>query len=123
MPAVSTPSVSHQVPIELGDRSYPISIGSGLLSDPATWDAVPAASQALIVTNLTVAPLYAQQLRDALAARHKTIHVVALPDPYVCRLASFLTRNREKSCKNVRRGLVALFVSGVLLLSASGAFH
>jgi 3-dehydroquinate synthase len=80
MPAVSTPSVSHQVPIELGDRSYPISIGSGLLADPVTWDAAPAASQALIVTNVTVAPLYAQQLRDALAARHKTIHIVALPD-------------------------------------------
>ncbi|MEZ0308682.1 MAG: 3-dehydroquinate synthase [Ramlibacter sp.] len=80
MPAASTPSASHQVPIELGDRSYPISIGSGLLADPATWDSVPAASQALIVTNVTVAPLYAAQLQRALAARHKTIHVVALPD-------------------------------------------
>ncbi len=80
MPAVSSLSASHQVPIELGDRSYPISIGSGLLSDPATWDGVPAASQALIVTNVTVAPLYAEQLRAALAPRHKKIFVVTLPD-------------------------------------------
>ena len=63
MPAASTPSASHQVPIELGDRSYPISIGSGLLADPATWGSVPAASQALIVTNVTVAPLYAATAR------------------------------------------------------------
>jgi 3-dehydroquinate synthase len=80
MPAASHAALLHQVPIELGDRSYPISIGTGLLADPATWAAVPAAAQALIVTNATVAPLYAARLRQALAARHKTIHVVALPD-------------------------------------------
>jgi 3-dehydroquinate synthase len=80
MPAASSPPISHQVPIELGDRSYPISIGSGLLDEPATWSGMPPASQALIVTNATVAPLYAAQLQRALATRHKTIHVVALPD-------------------------------------------
>ena len=37
----------HQVPIELGDRSYPIKIGGGLLGDPATWSEVPPADQAL----------------------------------------------------------------------------
>jgi 3-dehydroquinate synthase len=80
MPAAAPHSVSHQVAIELGDRSYPISIGNSLLGDPATWEAVPAASQALIVTNVTVAPLYAERLRSALAARHKVIHVLVLPD-------------------------------------------
>ena len=45
--------------IELGARSYPILIGTGLLDDGASWDGLPAASQALIVTNTTVAPLYA----------------------------------------------------------------
>ncbi len=38
------------------------------------------AAQALIVTNTTVAPLYAAQLERAIAARHQTVHVVALPD-------------------------------------------
>jgi 3-dehydroquinate synthase len=80
MPAAPTASVLHQVPIELGDRSYPISIGTGLLGDPATWASVPQAAQALIVTNTTVAPLYAAALERALAGRHKAIHVAALPD-------------------------------------------
>ena len=81
MPAVAaTPSLLHTVAIELGDRSYPITIGGGLLGDPETWKQVPAASHALIVTNTTVGPLYCRALADALAARHKAIHTVVLPD-------------------------------------------
>ena len=80
MPAASTASLSHKVPIELGDRSYLINIGSGLLAESATWAGVPAAAQALIVTNTTVAPLYAAQLERAISARHQAVHVVALPD-------------------------------------------
>jgi 3-dehydroquinate synthase len=48
----------HRVPIELGERSYPIVIGTSLLDEPGTWSAVPASAQALIVTNTTVAPPY-----------------------------------------------------------------
>jgi 3-dehydroquinate synthase len=80
MTAASASSVLHRVPIALGDRSYEISIGTGLLTDTATWAGVPASTQALIVTNTTVAPLYAQQLARALSKRHGAIHVVALPD-------------------------------------------
>jgi 3-dehydroquinate synthase len=70
----------HRVPIELGERSYPIVIGTSLLDEPGTWSAVPASAQALIVTNTTVAPLYARRLESALAARHPAVHVLALPD-------------------------------------------
>jgi 3-dehydroquinate synthase len=80
MPAAATASLLHRVPIELGDRSYPISIGTGLLDEPATWSQVPTSAQALVVTNTTVAPLYAQRLEQALSTRHKSIHVLALPD-------------------------------------------
>jgi 3-dehydroquinate synthase len=76
--AISAPF--HQVDIELGDRGYPIMIGSGLLEDPRTWAGVPVSSKALIVTNSTVGPLYAQRLEQALSVHHKAIHVVALPD-------------------------------------------
>jgi 3-dehydroquinate synthase len=69
-----------RVPIALGDRSYDILIGEGLLAHPATWDGLPAASSALIVSNTTVAPLYARALRDGLAGRYKSIHQVDLPD-------------------------------------------
>lgn len=80
MSAASPGSISLQVPIQLGDRSYPISIGQGLLGDPATWDSVPRSDQALIVTNTTVGPLYAQQLAGAIAGRHRRVHRLALPD-------------------------------------------
>jgi 3-dehydroquinate synthase len=80
MAAARPSSVLHRIPIELGERSYQISIGTGLLADPATWAGVPASTQALIVTNTTVAPLYAQRLAPALSERHGAVHVVALPD-------------------------------------------
>ncbi|GKT21413.1 3-dehydroquinate synthase [Acidovorax sp. SUPP3334] len=66
--------------IALGDRSYPIVIGEGLLGQPATYQNLPAAASALIVTNSTVAPLYAQRLHDALAARYPRVLQVVLPD-------------------------------------------
>jgi len=69
-----------QVDIDLGERSYPIVIGSALIDAPATWAAVPASSQALIVSNTTVAPLYAARLQAAIGARHRSVHLIALPD-------------------------------------------
>jgi 3-dehydroquinate synthase len=69
-----------QVRIELGERSYPILIGGGLLDQAQTFAGLPRASQALIVTNTTVAPLYAQRLQAVLQAQYGRVHVVALPD-------------------------------------------
>src|SRR4051794_31029546 len=80
MAHASNLSVLHRVSIELGDRSYPINIGAGLLGDSASWSGVPRSAQALIVTNTTVAPLYAQQLKSAIAAGHDAVHIVELPD-------------------------------------------
>jgi 3-dehydroquinate synthase len=74
------PPSCEQVPIALGKRSYPILIGAGLLDAPATWAAAPASSQALVVTNTTVEPLYAERLVRAIAPRHAKVHVLALPD-------------------------------------------
>ncbi len=76
----TTPDAVLQVPIHLGDRSYTIHIGPGLLDDPAAWADLPEAASALIVTNETVAPLYAQRLQARLAGRHRAIHTVVLPD-------------------------------------------
>ena len=69
-----------QVRIALGDRSYDILIAPGLLAQAATWDGLPAAAAALIVTNTTVAPLYAARLRAALGSRYRSVHEVVLPD-------------------------------------------
>ncbi len=80
--ATSSPNVdaTQHVRIELGERSYDIAIGAQLLADPATYAQVPSAAMALIVTNTTVKPLYAQQLASALAGRYAKVHVVVLPD-------------------------------------------
>ena len=75
---LSVPSES--VEIHLGDRSYKILIGAGLLGDASSFAATPAAATALIVTNTTVAPLYAATLRTALAGRFQSVHLLELPD-------------------------------------------
>ena len=72
--------IAQEVAIDLGERSYRIAIGGGLLADAATYDGLPRASAALIVSNTTVAPLYAAALRGALAGRFAQIHEVQLPD-------------------------------------------
>ena len=73
-------STARQVRIDLGERSYPILIGAGLLDDPGAFQAVPAGSDAFIVTNATVGPLYAERLARALAGRHRQVRLIALPD-------------------------------------------
>jgi 3-dehydroquinate synthase len=69
-----------RVPIALGERSYDIVIGAGLFADASSWAGLPPAASALIVTNTTVAPLYEQALRTAIAPHFKAIHSVRLPD-------------------------------------------
>lgn len=79
---MSAPSTggSERVRIALADRSYDILIGAGLFGQAAAWEGLPAAAAALIVTNTTVAPLYAARLRATLSARYRTVHEVVLPD-------------------------------------------
>jgi 3-dehydroquinate synthase len=69
-----------QVSIHLGDRSYPIAIGADLLGDPSSYQHVPKANTALIVSNSTVAPLYASQLMAALRPQFPRVLLVTLPD-------------------------------------------
>ncbi len=73
-------STFQQVDIDLADRSYGILIGSGLLDNAESYAGLPQAAAALIVTNTTVAPLYAQRLRAALVGRFRAVHTVELPD-------------------------------------------
>ena len=75
-----TSDSSFTVCIDLADRSYPIHIGSGLLQQAEIWHSLPAASSAMLVTNATVAPLYADKLRAAIAIRYPKVHSVVLPD-------------------------------------------
>ena len=66
--------------IELGERSYSIHIGSGLLGDSSAFEALPRSAHALVVSNTTVAPLYAETVVAMLRGRHRRVELVVLPD-------------------------------------------
>jgi 3-dehydroquinate synthase len=81
LPPASTPLSGHTtVAIDLGDRSYDILIGEGLLTDSANFAGLPKSSKALIVTNTTVGPLYTAKLRAAIAPFYKEVLDIELPD-------------------------------------------
>jgi len=66
--------------VDLGERSYEVVIGCGVLDEPSAWRSPPSAASAMIVSNSTVAPLYLDRLARALRGRHRRVHSVALPD-------------------------------------------
>jgi 3-dehydroquinate synthase len=75
---VSGATRREQVQINLGDRSYPITIGPNLLSDSALLNEQIAAQDILVVANVTVAPLYLPALTASLKGRR--LDSVLLPD-------------------------------------------
>ena len=52
--------------VTLGDRSYPIHIGAGLLDNASLYEAHVAARSVAVVTNGVVAPLYLERMQRAL---------------------------------------------------------
>jgi 3-dehydroquinate synthase len=64
--------------VDLGDKSYPIYIGSGLLSDKSYLDKHIHGKQVMIVTNTTVAPLYLQSVCELLDDYQ--VEITILPD-------------------------------------------
>ena len=77
-------TISHAQPVKvhiaLADRSYPIVIGSGLFANALTYQHLPFATAAVIVSNTTVAPLYAAQLQAALQGKFAKIVMCVMPD-------------------------------------------
>lgn len=66
--------------VGLGERSYPIHIGSALLDREELYRPVIRGRQALVVTNQTIAPLYLDRLEAALRACGLKVEHVVLPD-------------------------------------------
>jgi len=68
--------------VELGDRSYPIAIGRGLLDDTALLNRYigGAGSKVAIVTNTTVAPLYLDKIAGPLRAAGREVVPIILRD-------------------------------------------
>lgn len=66
--------------VALGERSYPIRIGSGLLDDPASLLVALGRKRVFVVTNETVAPLYLERLLVGLRKHSVGVSAVVLPD-------------------------------------------
>ncbi len=72
------PEPRQTLTVELGERSYPIHIGRGLLADYALLDNATAAESVMVVSNEAVAPLYLDTLKAGLAGRQ--VIATVLPD-------------------------------------------
>ncbi len=66
--------------VGLGERSYPIHIGSSLLGRADLLQAALPRKRAAIVTNTTVAPLYLERLRQTLQSMDVSTVEIILPD-------------------------------------------
>ncbi len=66
--------------VDLGDRSYPIHIGAGLLNQAELILPHLAQKRVMVVTNTTVAPLYLARLTATLASGGVAATQVILPD-------------------------------------------
>ena len=66
------------VQVQLGDRSYPIFIGEGLLDDAARLRSHIGGKQACVVTNTSVASLYLERVQSSLDGLK--LSTVILPD-------------------------------------------
>jgi shikimate kinase/3-dehydroquinate synthase len=70
----------HTLTVELGDRSYPIHIGSGLLGHAELLQEHVPRKRVAIVSNTTIAPLYLDKLRHTLQTIGIGSESVILPD-------------------------------------------
>ena len=75
----SSPS-SSTLQVALGDRSYPIITGAGLLDDIGLLKTFLPQPRAVLVTNETLMPLYGNRLMAALQYQGITVLPIVLPD-------------------------------------------
>ena len=71
-------ATSRRLEVDLGERSYPIIIGPGIISTAESYKNSIRSRQVMVVTNETVAPLYLDNVLQALRGFH--VEQVILPD-------------------------------------------
>jgi 3-dehydroquinate synthase len=113
---MSDDAVVRTLDVALGDRAYPIHIGSGVLAHAAALLAPHVARHAVIVTNATVAAHWLAPLRTQLVDAGINFDVVPIPDGESHKnwatLADVLTRLIE--CHAERRTLMIALGGGVV---------
>ena len=74
------PELLHTLQVDLAaataDRSYPIQIGRGLISDASTWQPLVEDRGVILVTDDHVGPLYGEAVQAALAGASQLTEVV-----------------------------------------------
>ena len=69
-----------RITVSLGERSYPISIGAGLFTDPAHLSFLSAKQKVVVISNVTVAPIYADKILSLLEQLGCDASLLELPD-------------------------------------------
>lgn len=85
------PLARRSLQVALGERSYPIHIGAGLLGDPAWLTPYLAGRQVMVVTNETVAPHYLPRLRKGLPGDAEVRELI-LPDGEATKTLASISR-------------------------------
>ncbi|MDP6992838.1 MAG: 3-dehydroquinate synthase [Woeseiaceae bacterium] len=105
---------AHDLTVDLGDRSYPIAIGSGMLSAGSHLADALAGSQCLVVSNVTVAPLYFEKLKPGLG--DAAVDLIELPDGEAHKTVSTVQSilDRLVECKAGRDVTIVALGGGVV---------
>jgi 3-dehydroquinate synthase len=69
-----------RITVSLGERSYPISIGAGLFNNPAHLSFLSSKQKVVVISNVTVAPLYADKIFSLLKQLGCDASLLELPD-------------------------------------------
>jgi 3-dehydroquinate synthase len=69
-----------RIGVALGDRSYPINVGAGLIDDPAVFGPYVSGQKVALVTSTVVAPLYLAKVAHTLREAGAEVLEVVLPD-------------------------------------------
>jgi 3-dehydroquinate synthase len=80
LPHFTVGTTTGPVPVGTAGGAYDIHIGAGLLGQPSCWQHLPAATQAVIVSNPVVDALHGGALRAALAPHYSNVSTLLLPD-------------------------------------------
>ena len=107
-------SGTHTITVELGERSYPIVIGSGLLGGGFDLARHVAGKDCLVVTNETVAPLYLEALQADLSG--KVVDSIRLRDGEAYKTVATVERVLDKlvSSGANRDGTIVALGGGVV---------
>ncbi|MGZ8165598.1 MAG: 3-dehydroquinate synthase [Methylobacter sp.] len=100
--------------VALGDRSYPIYIGTGLLNQAELFTEHIKSRQVIVVTNETIAPLYLDRVLKNLQGY--TAEQVILPDGEQFKTLDFVSKIFDKllACKFSRNATLIALGGGVI---------